>query len=176
MENMRKQTDWTDYLFIGLAFGVMGLLYYSTSMPYQDQNVQPFLGELLAGEPLRASLERIRFTYADSVISIQSLGYTGFIEFFIRKGAHFVSYLLLGLFWFLGLRRNVRHLSLAAFLAVLLSAGYASFDELRQSFNPYRTALMEDVILDTVGAVTGVCLAWVMLNWSWTHRRKRLFK
>ena len=30
------------------------------------------------------------------------------------------------------------------------------FDELRQSFNPGRTGLMVDVILDTAGAVTGV--------------------
>jgi hypothetical protein len=155
---MKRKEEWKDNLYIVLAFVVMGLLYYSTSMAYEEQNVQPFLLEWLSQEPLRDLFSGIRFTYAGSEVSVDALGYVGFVEFFIRKGAHFGSYFLLGSFWFLGLRHKVRSLPLAACLAVLLSFGYASFDELRQTFHPYRSGLMEDVILDTVGAIAGVLL------------------
>lgn len=159
---MKRQEEWKDYLFILLAFAVMGALYYSTSMGYEDQNVQPLLSNLLSGEPFRNMLEPIRFVYADSIISIDTQGYAGFIEFFIRKGAHFGSYFLIGLFWFLGLKNKMKPTLLAAFIALFLSFGYASFDELRQSFHPTRTALIEDVILDTVGAITGIGLIWLV--------------
>lgn len=165
---MRRQQGWKDHIYIILAFILMGVLYYSTSMSYEEQNVQPLLGEWLAGEPLRSLFESIQFTYAESMISIESLGYTGFVEFFVRKGAHFISYFLLGLFWYLGLRNRMDSPLLAIFISVGLSAGYASFDELRQAFHPYRTALLEDVLLDTVGATTGVIIAWYF-----TSRKKK---
>lgn len=178
---MKRKKDWTDNLYICLAFVLMGILYYSSSMSYQEQTIQPVLGRWLSGEPLRGLLESVQFAYAENIISIDSLGYVSFIEFFIRKGAHFFSYFLLGLFWFMGLRNKVDTLPLAALLAVLLSAGYASFDELHQSFQPNRTALLEDVILDAAGAATGVLLTWFVSNrrtrkkrrWSLSSNRLR---
>lgn len=168
---MKRKATGRENLYIILAFVIMGILYYSTSMSYEDQNVQPLLGEWLAGEPLREWFERIHFTYAGSSVSVEELGYTGFIEFFIRKGAHFGSYFLLGMCWFLGLKGKTSSFLFAAFLAVLLSAGYASFDELRQAFHPHRTALLEDVALDTAGALTGVILTWIFIR-SKGKRRK----
>ena len=49
-------------------------------------------------------------------------------------------------------------------LSILLCIGYASFDELRQSFNPGRTALMADVLLDTVGAIVGISISWMLVQ------------
>lgn len=178
---MKRKNDWTDNFYIALAFVLMGILYYSSSMSYEDQTIQPVLGRWLSGEPLRGVLESVQFTYADNSISIDSLGYASFIEFFVRKGAHFFSYFLLGLFWFMGLRNKVSNLAFAALLAVLLSAGYASFDELHQSFQPNRTALLEDVLLDTAGALTGALLTWFVSNrrtrkkgrWSLSSNRLR---
>ena len=158
-----------DNLYLVLAFVIMAILYYSSSMGYEEQNVQPMLHQWLEGEPLKGLFERVAFTYAGSEISVSASGYIGFIEFFIRKGAHFVSYFLLGLFWFLGLKNRVSHPWLTVLLALMLSVGYASFDELRQSFNPNRTALMEDVMLDTAGAVVGIAIAFL----TGTGRRSR---
>lgn len=158
---MKRKPSTADNVFLALAFVVMAVLYYSSSMSYQDQNVQPILHQWLENEPFRGLLERVSFVYAGSEISVESSGYIGFIEFFIRKGAHFVSYFFLGLFWFLGLRNRVNNLYLTALLALLLSVGYASFDELRQSFHPNRTALMEDVILDSAGALVGIIMGIV---------------
>lgn len=156
---MRNRANTADNLFLLMAFVVMGILYYSSSMSYQDQSIQSSLQRWLANEPLRGLFEGIRFTYAGSEVSVEASGYIGFIEFFIRKAAHFISYFFLGLFWFLGLRNRIDNVYLTVLMAVMLSAGYASFDELRQSFNPDRSALMEDVILDTAGAITGSLIA-----------------
>ncbi|EXJ22781.1 hypothetical protein ADIAL_1803 [Alkalibacterium sp. AK22] len=158
---MKSKASTADNLFLLMAFVVMGILYYSSSMSYQDQSIQSNLQRWLANEPLRGLLEGVRFTYAGSEVSIEASSYIGFIEFFIRKAAHFISYFFLGLFWFLGLRNRMDNVYLTLLISVMLSAGYASFDELRQSFNPDRSALMEDVVLDTAGAIAGSVIALV---------------
>lgn len=170
---MRKTPEWKDSIFILLAFCMMILLYFSSSMSYQDQNVQPFLARFLSGEPLKGLLERVQFSYAGNEVSIQASGYAGFVEFFIRKAAHFGSFFLLGVFWFLGLKNKTSSYILAALLALLLAFGYAGFDELRQSFNPNRTALMEDVYLDSLGAMTGIAISWLMSTRGSNKKSKR---
>ncbi|GEN51284.1 VanZ family protein [Alkalibacterium pelagium] len=169
---MRKKASTADNIYLLSAFAVMAILYYSSSMSYQEQTVQPLLNQWLENEPFRGLLERVAFMYAGSEVSIEASGYVGFIEFFLRKGAHFISYFFLGLFWYLGLRNRVDNPYLTVLLAVMLSIGYASFDELRQSFHPNRTALMEDVILDTAGAVTGIISG--LLSTKPRRRRSRV--
>lgn len=128
-------------------------------MTYEEQSLTSTMGLLLEKQPLYDFLTKFEFVYGGQEISIQSIGYLSFIEFFIRKGAHFVSYFIIGFFWFLGLRKRVNEEWLTILLSLLLAIGYASFDELRQSFNPGRTALMADVYLDTAGALVGILLA-----------------
>jgi len=172
---MNRKARPIDNVYLLLAFVVMALLFYSSSMGYEDQNVQPLLHQWLESEPLRGLFERVAFMYAGSEVSIAAQGYIGFIEFFIRKGAHFVSYFLLGLFWFLGLKNRVAQPWLTFLVALMLSVGYASFDELRQSFHPNRTALMEDVMLDAAGAIVGVTLA-LLAKPRGRRRQKLRFK
>lgn len=70
----------------------------------------------------------------------------GFV-WMIRKSAHFTEYGILGLL----LRRTGLHVfSIIAFLV-----GYASLDELHQSFIPGRSAALTDVGIDTAGGLTG---------------------
>lgn len=156
---MRQQINWKDNVYLAIPFVMMFILYGSSSMTYQDQSVTSNLELVLKGAPLKNLLSSVHFTYGEQLISIDQIGYYDFIEFFIRKGAHFFSYFIIGFFWQLGLRKRVRDEWLTILLAALLAIGYASFDELRQSFNPGRTALMADVILDTAGAMVGIGMA-----------------
>lgn len=167
------QGNWKDNLYIALAFAMMGILFYSSSMSYGDQSVTSILDVWLAGEPLEGWLSNIQFTYAGSEVSIAAQGYSGFIEFFIRKAAHFGSYFLIGLFWFLGLRNKTSSLPLAALLSFMLAVGYASFDEFHQGLTPERTPLLQDILLDGAGALTGVVVAWVMTTHAGGKRRRR---
>lgn len=156
---MNRRITWQDNVYLAIPFIMMVILYQSSSMTYEEQSLTTTMNQFLENEPLRDFFANIAFVYGGKEISIQSIGYFPFIEFFIRKGAHFVTYFIIGFFWFLGLRKRIRDEWLTILLSILLAIGYASFDELRQSFNPGRTALMADVLLDTAGAIVGVLLA-----------------
>lgn len=71
-------------------------------MTYHQQTSVPFLEKYLTGKPFETFLERFSLDYSGSEISIQAVGYYKFLEFFIRKGAHFGTYFLLGSFLYLG--------------------------------------------------------------------------
>jgi VanZ family protein len=79
----------------------------------------------------------------------------------IRKAAHVVEYLVLGVL----LVRALREEGLAglplALAAILLGSGWAALDEFHQEFVPGRTASPRDVAVDTSGVCAGVALALV---------------
>ncbi len=159
---MRKRITTADNIYLALPFVIMFLLYWSSSMTYETQSLISPLEHLLKNIPFESFLSQFQFSYGDSIVSVEALGYFSFVEFFIRKGAHFFSYFFLAFFWFLGLRKRVSPEWLIIILSILLSIGYASFDELRQSFNPDRTGSMLDVLLDSTGALTGVVVAYFL--------------
>ncbi|MFC0469697.1 VanZ family protein [Halalkalibacter kiskunsagensis] len=104
-------------------------------------------------------LKGIQFMYAGNEISVQRLGADRFIEFLIRKAAHFSFFFVLGFLmyralWTSGVRKRV-----AYGFALLFVLFYAISDEIHQAFTPNRTPLFQDVILDFSGGVTGVTLA-----------------
>lgn len=133
------------------------ILFISSSMTYQQQTSVPFLEKYLTSQPFKTFLSQISFNYAGSTVSIAHLGYYKFVEFFIRKGAHFGTYFLMGGFLYAGLpfikKWPKASLSLAwCFL-------YASFDEFHQMLTGGRTPLIADVLLDSFGALVAIsCL------------------
>jgi VanZ family protein len=77
----------------------------------------------------------------------------------IRKAAHVVEYLVLGLLLVRALRQEgLRGRALAA-AAMALGVGYAALDELHQTFVPSRTPSPRDVAVDALGVTAGVALA-----------------
>ncbi len=163
-----------DNFFIALALVIMAVLFYSSSQPYGEQSLTGVLDEILAKEPLKNILSLIQFNYAGDEVSIAAQGYSSFVEFFIRKLAHFGTYFLLGLCWFLGLKNKMTNTGLAAFVSWLLASGYAAFDEFHQGITPDRTPLMEDVILDATGALTSILLAVVFFLFFYKKKKRRL--
>lgn len=145
-----KRLSW-----IALALNVLVFIgtWFSSSMPYEAQSLQPILRRLLAGEPFAGLLAPIRFTYAGEKISVDALSYAGFVEFFIRKGVHFVLFGSLGVLLYLALRPYCQGWGLTFLLSLALTFGFASFDELRQTITVNRSGLLEDVFLDTAGAL-----------------------
>lgn len=78
---------------------------------------------------------------------------------FVRKGAHFLVYLILGILLISFIEEyrviNYKSLLLAIFLAFL----YACSDEVHQLFVNGRSGEARDVLLDTIGASVG-CLIY----------------
>lgn len=145
---------------IVVALLMMALLFYASSMPYTQQNARPLLSTVLSMRPFEQALSSVVFVYSDFVVSIETMGYYGFIEFFVRKAAHFFSFFVLGYAWLFGLRGKMRDKWVAIVVAIVICVSYAALDEFHQSLTPNRTPLLEDVILDISGSLTGmvVCL------------------
>ncbi len=157
--------------FLAIAFIMMGILFWSSSQTYAQQSQIGLLEKVLHNEPLKESLGKISFNYAGSPVSIHHSGYFSFVEFFIRKGAHFGTYFILGSAWFLGLYPKNKLFFITACVSWLAATGYAGLDEFHQMLTGGRTPLFQDVFLDSMGALTGVLLCLLIV--AIKNRKKR---
>lgn len=87
-----------------------------------------------------------------------------FINFGIRKVAHFTEYSILvilaarALTW----SRSTNLYRLRYIFPLVLALLIASLDELNQSYEPTRTGLFSDVLLDFASACVMVAILWVI--------------
>lgn len=134
---------------------ILSGLFISSSQTYEQQSLIGTLQQLLPGEPGKEVLSKLEFSYWNRTITVEERGYYYFVEFLLRKAAHFVTFGLLGLviYWLLPARKG-RFLG-ALFLTFLLACA----DELHQYFTGGRTATMQDVYLDLSGAAFFLLLA-----------------
>ncbi|KGX93935.1 hypothetical protein N781_01785 [Pontibacillus halophilus JSM 076056 = DSM 19796] len=144
---MRK---WTYWCYPALW---MLVIFYSSSTPYQDQSMKPFLSEYVNLSFLKPVLEPINFTYHHTTVSVESLGVNGVVEFIVRKGAHFVSFGLLALLLYIAVKKSGAVWSIAFVSSLTVTLMYAIFDEVHQGFTPNRTPFYGDVIIDVLGAL-----------------------
>lgn len=94
-------------------------------------------------------------------ISIPLAAMLGLSNGTMRKIAHFTIYLVLGVALTNAFRSlkpkkfpNLKPLILSASIALI----YASLDEYHQSFIPGRDGNLRDIIIDTLGAIAGICI------------------
>ncbi|MBS4749960.1 VanZ family protein [Carnobacteriaceae bacterium zg-ZUI78] len=165
MSQKRKGQVW-----IGIAITIMAFLFYMSSKPYHEQSLVSPLEKLLSHFPFIDTFSHISFLYGGKEISIQANGYIAFIEFFIRKFAHFMSFFILGYAWFKGLKVYIKDRKIVFFLALILCIFYAGFDEFHQSLTPNRTPLLEDVILDSSGAFLAILWSMIFSKITRKHR------
>lgn len=157
-------------LYFAIGIVIMVILFISSSQTYEQQSQTDLIGKLLTGQPLKEPLSKLSFGYAGQEQSIQAVGYAKFIEFFIRKGAHFMTYFVMGGSFCIGLYLKMKHFWWGGFFAWLAATGYAGMDEFHQQLTGGRTPLFEDVMLDSMGALTAVILVLVVF----VVQRKRL--
>ena len=81
----------------------------------------------------------------------------------IRKGAHFIEYLILNILYFNVLRFYVGNKK-ALIFSIILSFIYASTDEIHQIFVAGRAGRFTDVLIDTSGAATGSILLFFIIS------------
>lgn len=153
-------------VYLGIAFLIMAVLFYSSSQTYAQQSQIGLLKNVLKTEPFSQQLQTISFQYAGKEISLAASGYFSFVEFFIRKGAHFGMYFLMGGSLFLGLVPRIKSLILTAIIAWLAATGYAGTDEFHQMLTGGRTPLFQDVMLDAAGAGTAIVLCLIVKAWK----------
>lgn len=92
-------------------------------------------------------------------------------EFFVRKGAHFTEYFILGLLLLSTLRTYSNAWIRQIFIPLFWGLAVPVCDEFLQLFVPGRSGQVSDVVLDFSGVVSGMAvLAVFFLLWE---KRKR---
>lgn len=141
----------------------ISIIYIASSQPYEQQDLRPMLRDLDL-QIVERWFSWVSFTYSNTVVSIEARGVAGFVEFFIRKGAHVFVFAVLGLLLF----RLLQLFKLSPFskfvISLLIIVIFAVIDEYRHFHHPNRTGLIEDVILDTIGGLIGIVLALLMIK------------
>jgi len=170
--NLKRNEKW----FWGVVVAIELVLFYSSSMTYKQQTSVPFLEKFLKGKPMYHSLENIGFTYGGKYQSIKNDGYYHFVEFFIRKGAHFGTYMLLGIFLCLALYTYFKKNDFLRILIPWMTAtGLAAFDEFHQGLTGGRTPSVVDVVLDSCGALTGSVIVVLILFFVFRKKQSKIF-
>ncbi|MBB6453639.1 VanZ family protein [Salirhabdus euzebyi] len=155
------------WFFWLLPLSWMGVIFYASGQPYEKQDLKPFFSEYLNFSFLEPFVDSIVFTYHNSEVSVEALGINGFIEFFIRKGAHFGVFFLLFLFFILAFRKSTAFSNgKIGVLSFVFTVLYAITDEIHQGFTPNRTPYAGDIIIDTIGAVFGTIFYAFFLKFS----------
>jgi VanZ family protein len=164
---MKKFWIWIPVLLVA------GVIFVSSSIPYDKQNLQPLLRQYVNKDIVIALFSDVNFMYGKKEISIANLGVPAFLEFFIRKAAHLISYFVLGFL----LCRVLGALKIKgwrnAVLSFVLAVFYAASDEIHQVFTAHRNGMVIDVWLDAAGALAGIMLAfyiWRKQNRSFSSR------
>ncbi|QBK25772.1 VanZ family protein [Ureibacillus thermophilus] len=138
------------YLFFVII--ALLVLYYLSSMPYEQQTIVPELREILHDQPFYDVLSKIEVNYWGRTISIETRGYYYFVEFLIRKAMHFLGYGMVAALLYL-LFRKLRW-SFSAVISCVCTFFIAMLDEYNQTLVEGRTGVFQDVLLDTAGAIT----------------------
>ncbi|MDC2866175.1 VanZ family protein [Bacillus sp. BP-3] len=146
----------------------MGIIFYSSSQTYQEQDIRPDITKYVNVEFVKEHFSWVSIDYGGGTpVSIVNKGVDGFLEFFIRKGAHFIVFGILGALSYFALLKCGFKRKKAFWLALLLVAMYAGMDEMHQAFTGDRTPMWQDSVLDTCGGITGIFIS----NFVWKRKR-----
>ncbi|CAI8724707.1 VanZ family protein [Bacillus pseudomycoides] len=146
----------------------MGTIFYSSAQPYKKQDMRSDIEKYVPSQFVEEKFSGVSIDYGGGTpVSIENKGVGGFVEFFLRKGAHFTVFLILGALSYYALHRSGCSRMRSFVFALLIVAGYATFDEIHQSFTGDRTPMWQDSVLDTSGGLTGIIIS----NWFWYRKR-----
>ncbi|MGB8701996.1 MAG: VanZ family protein [Thermosynechococcaceae cyanobacterium] len=147
-----NELSWPQRSLILMAWlGFMGLMFYFSTRSWGGTETRSDLDVLLSYVPLlREHL---------SAVDLDRLNYI------LRKMAHFTEYALLTTLGYFAWSRSLGQSTLPAIRYTLgCSIAFAITDEFHQLFEPGRTSLLTDVLIDSLGASV-VALVLFSLNW-----------
>lgn len=88
----------------------------------------------------------------------------GNMHYYVRKAAHMLEYAILGLLLVLTLSSYGISGVIIPWIAVFIGVIYAVSDEYHQTFVAGRAGQLMDVLIDSVGLLTGVLIASVLVG------------
>lgn len=97
------------------------------------------------------------------------------LTFFIRKAAHMTEYAILGIL-LLNIVKVERMTMKTAIGALFICALYAASDEWHQTFIAARAGQPRDVLIDSIGALIGIVLCFVIRRYLLKRQNNRNYK
>ncbi len=92
----------------------------------------------------------------DIIANIFKIENIELLSFIIRKIAHYTEYLILGLLVInMFTKNNINNLYLISIIFCII---YAISDEIHQLFVPGRACQIKDILIDSIGSITGIYL------------------
>jgi len=159
------------YIDLALVVLVIAGLYFSSSQPYQKQDIRGSIERHLGGSTLEQQVDDFSLNYAGKEISADTVGFAGFVEFFIRKATHFITFVCVAIFLY-RLLRHVCSPATAIPWSGFIGIGIAVLDEWHQTFTPGRTGMVADVLLDASGIIAGLAIIAIMCVFYHTAGRR----
>ncbi len=118
-------------LMFFILLAVLSTLFVSSGQTYEQQSLVPSLQQWLPGKPLEGLLSKLEIPYWGKTISVEERGYYYFIEFLLRKGAHFFIFGVLAVLVYSVLPSRRFRTIIAARVTLIV----AMSDEFHQSLN-----------------------------------------
>ena len=143
------------------------VVFLASGQTAEQQSMQDILKAWLPNKPMESFLSIFKVPYWGIRVSVEERGYYAFVEFLIRKGSHFIYFGVIALAIYIALPRFMYRKVTAVVITMLLAIA----DEFRQSFTSGRTASLQDVLLDTSGAIAALLLLTFA---QWFKRRKNV--
>lgn len=145
------------------------VLFFSSGQSYDQQSLIPTLQKWLPEKPFESALSVLQIPYWGIIVSVDERGYYYFVEFLVRKAAHFFMFGFLSIVVYVLLPKH----STRYFTAVIITALFAIADEFHQSMTIGRTATIQDVYLDTAGAIIVLMLFKVIIALKKPTKKRR---
>ena len=128
----------------------MGLIFFFSAQPAEISGQQS--GGLISFLLSKVYPNFELLTHAEQLETIELWQYA------IRKLAHFLIYVVLGMLCLTALYQYKIKFRIRWLTAFALASFYAVFDEVHQSFVPGRSCVLRDMCIDGCGALVGVLL------------------
>lgn len=132
------------------------ILFFSSSQTYEQQSLIPTLERWLPEKPFESLLSKLEIPYWGITVSVEERGYYYFVEFLLRKSAHFFFFGFIAASIYIALSKFKNRLWIATFLTLCIAFG----DEYHQSLTGGRTPSLQDVALDMAGALTALLIIY----------------
>ena len=92
----------------------------------------------------------------DIIANIFKIENIELLSFIIRKLAHYTEYFILGLLVINMFTKN--NINNKYLISIILCIIYATSDEIHQLFIPGRACQLRDILIDSIGSITGIYL------------------
>lgn len=165
MYKKRKKINQKAILRWGMVFAWMIVIFMLSAQKSTDS------------DSLSSGITRFVLNIINGLLPRIQIEFSAFSHF-VRKSAHFIAYLILGILSLHALDEE-KNPTIAWFIkALLVCVLYAMSDEFHQLYVPGRSGELRDVLLDSTGSLVGILGSFFIRHRTKKHaeNKRRIFK